>query len=451
MKLSRANLMKWGILLFLFALPLGTKKFLFSFTTPFSNFYTSEYNSAFLFGTDILLIALLFLAGRGFFAWLRVWFRQHKLPAVFLTLFLVLSMISVLSADYPLFSVYSFIHLLLAIAAGFSIAFSFREGMVNLRSALTAFSISAVFESIVGFLQFILGKSVGLWFLGETIFDSGTPGIAKITADGLQFVRAYGTMPHANILAGFLVLGLLSLFYLFLHEGKLVFKLSEAAGIFIVLAGLFLTFSRSGWITAAAATVLLVMGEFFAEKERRKRIVYLVSLILISCLLLLVFLGWAIFPRAALSSGEGPVADRWIYNKIGTELILSHPLGVGIGNELFYAYRNGFFEKYDVNSLGQWQPIHNLYLMISSETGIAGLIVFLVFVGWLLIFNFQFLTSNQFPISKLQNTTSVIMLVSLLLFGLFDHFLWDLQLGRLMLWVVMGILLGVSSGEKKPS
>ena len=30
-------------------------------------------------------------------------------------------------------------------------------------------------------------------------------------------------------------------------------------------------------------------------------------------------------------------------------------------------------------------------------------------------------------------------LVSLLVFGLFDHFLWTIQPGRLMLWVVIGI------------
>ena len=37
------------------------------------------------------------------------------------------------------------------------------------------------------------------------------------------------------------------------------------------------------------------------------------------------------------------------------------------------------------------------------------------------------------------------MLAALLLFGLFDHFLWDLQLSSLMLWVVIGILLGVDN------
>ncbi|MGC9602970.1 MAG: O-antigen ligase family protein [Minisyncoccia bacterium] len=440
MKLSRADLMKWGTLLFLFALPLGTKKFLFTFPTPFSNFYTSEYNSAFLFGTDILIIALLFLAGRGFFVRLRIWFRQYKLPAIFLLLFLAISLLSVLSAGYGSFVVYSFIHMTLTVLAGLLVAFSLSEYTVSFRSALAAVSISAAFESIVGFLQFVLGKSVGLWFLGETVFDSGTPGIAKITVNGEQLVRAYGTMPHANILAGFLVLGLLALFYLFLREEKPIFKSLEVAGIFVVLAGLFLTFSRSGWITAAIATVLLILWELFADKERRKRVVRLFLVIFVSCLLLLVFLGWAIFPRAALSSGEGPVADRWTYNKIGTELILSHPLGVGIGNELFYAYRNGFFEKYGVNSLGQWQPIHNLYLMVGTETGILGIVSFLVFIVLLVLSGFK---EKMFRIISSELRVSLVMLIALLLFGLFDHFLWDLQLGRLMFWVTIGILFGM--------
>ena len=92
------------------------------------------------------------------------------------------------------------------------------RGVANLRDIAAVVAVSAVFQSVVGFLQFILGKSVGLWFLGETAFGPGTPGIAKVTINGLQFARAYGTMPHANILAGFLVLGLLAFFYLFLSE-----------------------------------------------------------------------------------------------------------------------------------------------------------------------------------------------------------------------------------------
>ncbi|TSA44723.1 hypothetical protein D4R51_03220 [bacterium] len=443
----RTKFLHWGLLLFVFLIPFGTKKFLFDFPTPFRNYYTSEYTSAFLYGSDILfLVCFSFLFFLKPLSWWGEHFKKFRAPLSSLGVFILISAISVLSADYPLFSIYSFGRLALGILSALMVGAALKSNIIRFREIAVAFSLAAVFQSIVGFLQFMLQKSVGLWFLGETVFVPGTPGIAGISVNGVNFARAYGTMPHANILAGFLVLGLIALFYLFLREERMIFRFLEIAGIFTVLTGLFLTFSRSGWITAAVATVLFALWELFADKERRKKVLHLVSLILVSCLFLFIVLGWAIFARATLSPSEGPVADRWAYNKIGAELILSHSLGVGVGNQLFYTYHSGLFDKYNVNSWGQWQPIHNLYLMVGAETGILGLISFLVFVvllilrspgegGWSKVMSFEL-------------KVTLIMLLALLVSGLFDHFLWDLQLGRLMLWVVIGILLGpIKAGD----
>ncbi len=459
----RDKFLRWGLLLFVFLIPFGTKKFLFDFPTPFRNFYTSEYSSAFLYAGDVLLLVLLvlFLFSKPLLLW-RERFKDLKLPMVFLSVFLFVSLLSVAFAAYPSFSIYSFGRLLVAILSALMIGAALKSDILRFKGIAVALSLAAVFESVVGFFQFVLNKSVGLRFLGETIFGPETPGVARVAVNGIEFVRAYGTMPHANILAGFLVLGLIALFYLFLREEKLHWRVLETGGIFIALTGLFLTFSRSGWITAAVATLTLLLWEFFADKERRGRVVYLLAVLLATIYLLLAILGWAVSPRAALSSNEGPVSDRWTYNRMGVELIISRPLGVGIGNQLFYSYDAGLFDEYGVNSLGQWQPIHNLYLIMGSEIGILGLISFLVFLVLLLIPNFKFLISNQFsnPKSQIPNAENfyishlpfaIAATLALLLSGLFDHFLWDLQLGRLMFWAVMGILLGVSSREKKPS
>ncbi|MEK7651212.1 MAG: O-antigen ligase family protein [Patescibacteria group bacterium] len=429
------------LIFFLFFVPFGMKKFLFGFPAPFANFYTMEYTSAFLYASDILILALfLFLLFSKPFSWYREQFDRLKLPLVFLGIFIAFSALSIFSAAYPAFSAYSFIRLIISILAAVSVLFVMVRGIANLRDITAVIALSAVFQSVVGFLQFILGKSVGLWFLGETAFGPGTPGIAKVTINGLQFARAYGTMPHANILAGFLVLGLLAFFYLFLSEKKPVLRIFQSAGIFIVLTGLLATFSRSGWITAGISALAFIAWEFFADRENRRRLYRLVLVSLVSLGALCLMLGWAISPRAHFSAREGPVSDRWSYNKIGLELIVSNPLGVGIGNQLFHTYSTNLFGKYDVNSWGQWQPIHNLYLIMASEIGILGLISFLAFIGFLVFKNL-----NLFRVSNLEIRISTIMLAALLLFGLFDHFLWDLQLGRLMLWVVIGILLGVDN------
>ncbi len=93
-----------------------------------------------------------------------------------------------------------------------------------------------------------------------------------------------------------------------------------------------------------------------------------------------------------------------------------------------------------MNQVWQWQPIHNIYLLMASETGILGLIVFLIFITKLLIAKVKFILKNK----NSEILAVVMMFFSLLGFGLFDHFLWTLQPGRLMLWLVLGIMLGTS-------
>lgn len=433
-----ASLLRWLWYLFLFSIPLGTKKFLLSFSTPFSNFYTSEYTAGFLYGSDILFLVLLIVL-----LWsvprvgVREAIRQTKTPLVILGLFTGLAGLSIFFSDYTIFGAYAFLRLVGAVGAGLLIWWMLRSGMVTMRHAMIALSLSAVFQAAVAFLQFVGQKSVGLWFLGETIaLRAETPGVATIAVDGVSFLRAYGTLPHANILAGFLVIGLIALCYLFFKNENMRGKALALSGIVVVETGLLLTFSRSGWIVAAFAIISTI---FFGllRREYRKRTYELAFAVFLSLTFLIGILQFSVLPRAHLTGSEGPVQDRWRYNEMGVSLIAARPLGVGIGNELFYAYEKGFFERYDLRYRGQWQPIHNLYLLIGSEIGLAGLVAFLglVFVA----------VRSAWSNGSFEAMMAVIMFGALLVSGLFDHFLWDLEAGRLMLWAVLGILLGVSA------
>jgi len=82
-------------------------------------------------------------------------------------------------------------------------------------------------------------------------------------------------------------------------------------------------------------------------------------------------------------------------------------------------------------------------LLIGSEIGVLGLSVFLVFLVKILISNFKFLIFKQTEDYKyLRFGITTLMFAALLGFGLFDHFLWTLQPGRLMFWLVLGIIWG---------
>lgn len=438
---------------FLFSIPLGTKKFIVSFSTPFSNFYTSEYTAAFLYGSDILFLLLLLVlilnVPRG---GLREAIREGKLPALFLGLFVILAGISLFFSTYLAFGAYAFLRLIGAVGAGVLVWWLFRSGIVTVRGIMTALALSAVLQSVVAFLQFVSQKSVGLWFLGETVaLGPETAGVAAITVDGVQFLRAYGTLPHANILAGFLAIGFVALGYLFFRSENMRTRALVFSGVVAVELGLLLTFSRSGWIVATAA-IIGVVALGLLRSEYRKKAYELGFGVLLSLVVLIGVLQFLVFPRAQLSADDGPVQDRWRYNEMGVSLIAARPLGVGIGNQLFYSYDRGIFDAYGLPARGQWQPIHNLYLLMASEIGIAGLIVFLIFILTLFIENCpDFVADSRRGRRKLniENSTVALMLFTLLLFGLFDHFLWDLQAGRLMLWVVIGMMLGAGNALAK--
>jgi len=155
-------------------------------------------------------------------------------------------------------------------------------------------------------------------------------------------------------------------------------------------------------------------------------------------------LGWAIFPRATLSRDEPSVNYRVLYNNIGRDIVLQNPLGVGIGNQIFFSEENNLYGKYRIYDNIDWQPIHNLYLLITSELGVFGIISFLylIFVATPVFFKKQLFVFLKSP--PYYFWFGVVTLSSLLVFGLFDHFLWTLESGKLMLWLVLGIIMGVS-------
>lgn len=435
-----STLLRWSFFVALFAIPFGTSKFFFSFETPFTNFYTSEYTSAFLFGTDLLFLALFIIAGFFYLA-TRIHSnspsRLSRAATICFGIFLLGAFASVWLADERTFAIYSFVRLLFAAAVGYTVWWVHARGHVLWRETVAVIAFSATVQAIIAFVQFAFQKSVGLRYLGETVaLGPATPGVAGIVVEGERFLRAYGTMPHANILAGFLVLGLVALCYLLLRNERWWTRMLMVGGIVVVEAGLLLTFSRSGWIVAVFAVVAtLVMA--LSRREYRRRAYGLAFSLLISTTLLVSALGFFVLPRAHLGGGEESVRDRLAYNRIGAAIIAEKPLGVGIGNELFYAYEQEMFSAYHLPAQGQWQPVHNLYLLIGSEVGVVSLVAFL---GALLVILVGAMRRKDIEIY-----VGVIMFASLLIFGLFDHFLWDLQAGRLMLWSVLGMMGGIGA------
>ena len=85
---------------------------------------------------------------------------------------------------------------------------------------------------------------MALWgficWVSHVINSDTLPGIAKIDLDGTKIMRAYGTLAHPNILAGYLVTALIFTFHRIRKKEYIAYPV-----FVLLLSALVLTFSRS--------------------------------------------------------------------------------------------------------------------------------------------------------------------------------------------------------------
>ncbi len=486
--------------LLVFSIPFGTRKLIWQFTEGFN-----EYSSIFIYGTDILMMGILGLwllslrgvgdlpvGGRA----RQPRFNLREIASVALAMTIFLSIFFAYSKGLAF---YNFSRIFILAVFALVVADLIKKEVLRLDYIWTVLAASAVFQSFIAIAQFARQGSVGLHILGEPFLNTETSGIAKLAIEGGRYIRAYGTMPHPNVLGAFLVLGLLALIFLWLLKSptlipayrqagsplakgggnQIIFTPSLAKGaekresvsspfsrrgrikvgdVFLVIStpiiilALILTFSRSAWFVAVISTLLIIFL-VFRDKEKRKSAIYLFFVFAVSVTFLIYPLRSLVFPRAEVFAEESAVTARLSYNKLALEIIKNKPFGVGIGNQVIYAAREGLYIKIGMDKVWQWQPIHNIYLLIAAETGVVGLAMFLWFVVELIAYRgsriARNIQSSRLATGNMLFAAIKVMLGALLLLGLLDHYLWTIQSGRLMLWLVIGMVLGLTDCNTK--
>ena len=413
--------------LLVFCLPFQTRKIVYQWGGGFN-----EWTSMYLYLTDILLVSILL-------SWLwrnrKERFFKNSLnvqiigsPNFWLVAFLLISLVSLIQADNIQLGAYQWIKLLELTALFFYCKYNFKS-LFNFERLAQVFVLSGLFQSIIAISQFVNQKSLGLRFLFESPLSPEISGVAKIMVNNLKMIRAYGTFPHPNILAGFLLISIFFFYFLWLnkkHSFAFNSILIAVYGILIIALGF--TFSRT------IIFIFLIFSIFYfivCFRQNRKRILTLFILFLILCSSFL-FLAWPeISNRFQISLTEQSISLRSFYAQVSFLVIQEHPwLGVGLGNFVWQVR-----QMLDLLSAWVHQPVHNIYLLIGSEVGLIGLIVFLMFL---------FILIRQFRKQREENIKQYYLLLSLifgiLIISCFDHFFWTLQQGQLMFWLVLGII-----------
>ncbi len=305
----------------------------------------------------------------------------------------------------------------------------------QLEKVILLFASGIIFESTLAFFQYLTQGSIGgpLYFLGERFFTAQTPGIANASINGQLVLRAYGTFSHPNVLAGYLVIGMvLLLLFPFTNRQRNYQNILVKLALLLGTGALFLTMSRiaiSIWLSILIAFFL----RFFLQrtKQRTKRIFLIFVSLGVFFMVGVFFLSQVGFRFIQTNLFEEAVIQRETLITASFKMLLVKPLlGVGLGN---FLPTLAVFEK-PLSQTLYLQPVHNIFLLVAVETGFIGLMFFLWFV---------FKTYRH-----IRNPAFVVILSAVLVLGFFDHYLLTLQQGQLLFACILGLCRSKMEGRE---
>lgn len=273
------------------------------------------------------------------------------------------------------------------------------------------FFFSTLLQFTLVILQMIYKHSLQgiFYFFGERYFTLSTPDIAKISLQGVELLRPYGTFSHPNSMAGFY---LTVFFFVLLYKPFRSYTIPKY--ILLGMSALLILFSFSK--IAISTWILLYIIYLFYIRLHKECMFCFAARILIFTGLAFVFI-----------SAQGDpltIQKRITLFQNSIEIIQKYFItGVGMGNYLLA--QNTFPIPYSFFFL---QPVHNIYLLFLTEAGV-GLFGFVVYV------------ITKIIKINLKNTPFLFVCGVFFITGLFDHYWLTLQQNMLIIGAMGGILL----------
>jgi len=310
------------------------------------------------------------------------------------------------------------------VGPGLLLVFLWKEQTFSKKHLFLAVGAASSFQAGVGLLQWFRQDSLfGYMFLGEPnlrlqeIVTSSLPGALR--------VLPYGTTPHPNILAAWLVLGTLCLVEFWKGVQGSAYKsrihLLIPLLLSLLLGVLLLTESWVAWISLLGLLLFSRFSGFvLVGLQRFFRTVHLSFTQGVMVLICLIQLGWIVFPlavqRMSLSSSlleQSSLTRRSHLQIQSLELLRIEPAGSGLKR----MFQHIFTTEKTYTGGRFLQPAHNVGILLITVGGIWVLIVLFLYV----IFE-----HNKYSLF------SLLVLSSLPLFSL-DHYLISTITGQYIL------------------
>ena len=419
------NLFKFFLAIFIVLIPFHTRWIIFDLSFGADIW---EYGRVSLYlNVLVLFLATLFFAlsrRRQEFYFSKKWFLYF-----IFTYSIIVSFFSL----YPLLSFHYLLFIYLAVLFAYLLKFSSKWFVFK------AFLLSGFIQSLLAIGQTFSQKVGANKWLGLAEHLPATLGTSVVEIGELRLLRAYGSLPHPNILGGFLFVVIFVGLYLWINfyrqelaEDKkekiskkkileLVFIISSlAVSSFALLA----SFSRSALLALLLSLFSVLLINIFRRSWLTASMIakYLI-------LFILVFISFNIWWPGTWASRfdfSSRLEQKSVEERISTLDQLNWNnyrngfIGQGLGmNTLATYYQYPEKKIYDV------QPIHDIFILMLAEVGAIG--AFLLFNVVRMIIK----SANQVDVMS----TSLIL--GLLIIGLFDHYLWTSWTG----WLLMAFAL----------
>ena len=288
----------------------------------------------------------------------------------------------------------------------------------QLFNLLKIFALSALFVCLYGIAQYIFGWNVKQAWMDEEMFEDIK-------------MRIYSTLENPNVLGEYILLTLPICISLMWTSKKILSRIIYGGMSLVLALALVLTFSRGCWLGIMAAAAIFIT--FAAGK--------LWGFALVAIPVIPFVLPESIINRfTSIGDMKDSSTSYRVYIWMGTLLMLKDfwISGIGPGTEAF----TQVYPFYSYNGIVAPHP-HNLFLQIITESGVIGLVAFLLllflFFKNLVVGCQYFGKGNKFSVVIIGIASAV---AGFLLQGMFDNCFYNYRV-FMIFWAVLAI--GIAS------
>jgi len=414
------------ILIFLFFLPWQTR-WIYGYATL--NGRPWEYGTLSFYGTEILLWFIIILTGIRLFGNKEFWQNIQNKSFWLWRLFIFIIGLSII-----FFGIYTYavspvkeasIQFVSRFIGAICLMICLAQSKLDFKKMGLAFWCGGVLQGLLAIWQFWSQSVFSSKWLGLAVHSASDIGASVIQTADERWLRAYGSFGWPNSLGIYLAI-VFVLGILLAQKYSKKFQPLFLVGQIIVMAGLIFSFSRASWLATVAGILFLLV---IAIWKKRKEIVISILKNLIAGILMLIII-LSILPNLFIarvqSSGyleQLSIAERVSqYDTVGDIIADNFLMGVGPGMYTYY-----LAENFEIPAYGLYQPVHNVYLLALAEFGVIWFLIFIIGLAYLAIHLYK------------KNILFLPLIVVLFSFGFFDHYLWTLFAGQVLLFSIFGL------------